>query len=194
MGIAHKLVSDMWQSRWSGTFFFLFTHFNYCHCASDLITDMSKKKILLALLMFNTKPVERKETGTEQENAWLSSSHYLIRASALQCLKHELHSHLVHNLTEMRQGQTQGSSQSGLVMIIKIAWTNINKAWSLCLQFSLYWVSSHASQGLASFFFFFLKPITSIHLSPFLLPLNCCPSLSHLLTVTWTYTHTPFSF
>lgn len=41
----------------------------------------------------------------ELENASLSTCFYLIRASALQCLKHELRSHLVHNLTEVQQGQ-----------------------------------------------------------------------------------------
>lgn len=73
----------------------------------------------------------RNETGTGQENARLSSGRYLIRASALQCLKHELHSHLAHHLAEVRQGQTRGVSLSGRVVMIKIALTNINKAWSI---------------------------------------------------------------
>lgn len=74
------------------------------------------------------KQGKEKKWGTGQENAWLSSTHYLIRTIALQCLKHELASHLVHNLTEVWQGRTRGSSQSGWVVIIKITLTYINKA------------------------------------------------------------------
>lgn len=53
---------------------------------------------------------KRKEAGTGQQNAWLSSSCYLIRARAPQwCLKHEPHTHLARNLTEVRQGRTRGA-------------------------------------------------------------------------------------
>lgn len=95
------------------------------------------KKYCWSWLMFNRKTGERKEVGTGQENAWLSSTHYLIRTIALQCLKHELGSHLVHNLTEVWQGRTRGSSQSGWVVIIKITLTKhlfFNNSNSLFLE------------------------------------------------------------
>lgn len=61
--------------------------------------------LVLADVRHRKQQKDKKKEGTELENAWLSTCFYLIRASALQCLKHELHSHLVHNLTEVQQGQ-----------------------------------------------------------------------------------------
>lgn len=90
----------------------------------------NKKKIPLAFCRCSIG----KEMGTRQENAWLSSSRYLISARALQCLKHGLYDHLERSRTEVWQGRTRGSSQSQN-LIIKSALTNINKASPLWLYY-----------------------------------------------------------